>query len=151
MLARTTTPGIRANAVNRLGRASKGWLAVFAAVFAASTAGAAAMTMAQATDFPYATQLAAAERGDVIAWVTNVGGARNIWVARGPAFVPLQVTRNTADDGQEITQLTFSPDGTRLVYVRVGIMMQTGRRKGTSRPTRLHRRSSRRWVCGPCP
>ncbi len=32
----------------------------------------------------------------------------------------MQVTHYTEDDGQEITQLTFSPDGTRLVYVRGG-------------------------------
>jgi dipeptidyl aminopeptidase/acylaminoacyl peptidase len=30
------------------------------------------------------------------------------------------VTQYTADDGQEITQLTFSPDGKHLVYVRGG-------------------------------
>jgi dipeptidyl aminopeptidase/acylaminoacyl peptidase len=76
--------------------------------------------MAQVLHYPYATQLAAAERADVIAWVCNVDGVRNVWVARGPAFTPLQVTRFTDDDGQEITQLTFSPDGTRLVFVLGG-------------------------------
>ena len=71
-------------------------------------------------DYPYADELAAAEKADRIAWVRNPGGARNVWIAEGPSYKPLQVTHYTADDSQEITQLTFSPDGTRLVYVRGG-------------------------------
>ena len=77
-------------------------------------------TMAQALRYPYATQLAAAEHGDVIAWVCNVEGVRNVWIARGPAYTPIELTHFEADDGQEITQLTFSPDGLRLVYVLGG-------------------------------
>jgi dipeptidyl aminopeptidase/acylaminoacyl peptidase len=52
--------------------------------------------------------------------VRDVAGVRNVWVADGPAFKAHQVTQYTQDDGQEITQLTFSPDGTHLVYVRGG-------------------------------
>ena len=77
-------------------------------------------SMAQVLHYPYASQLTAAERADAIAWVSNLGGVRNVWVARGPAFTPLQITHNSEDDGQEITQLTFSPDGSRLVFVRGG-------------------------------
>jgi dipeptidyl aminopeptidase/acylaminoacyl peptidase len=77
-------------------------------------------TMAQVLHYPFANELAAAEHADVIAWVNNVEGVRNIWMARGPAFTPLEVTQYTDDDGQEITQLTFSPDGTRLVFVLGG-------------------------------
>ncbi|MDB6088968.1 MAG: peptidase [Gammaproteobacteria bacterium] len=79
-----------------------------------------AFTMAQVLKYPYATELASAEQGDVIAWVRDIEGVRNVWVARGPAFTPRQLTQYTEDDGQEITQLTFSPDGTQLVYVRGG-------------------------------
>jgi dipeptidyl aminopeptidase/acylaminoacyl peptidase len=70
--------------------------------------------------YPYDSQLASAQSADIIAWVRNIDGVRNVWVARGPAFVPLQITRYGEDDGQEITQLTFSPDGARLAYVRGG-------------------------------
>jgi dipeptidyl aminopeptidase/acylaminoacyl peptidase len=79
-----------------------------------------AFTMAQILHYPYATELASAERGDAIAWVRNIDGIRNVWFAHGPDFAPTQLTRYTEDDGQEITHLTFSPDGTRLVYVRGG-------------------------------
>ena len=84
---------------------------------AASGAG---FTMAQVLHYPYASQLTSAERADTIAWVRTLDGVRNVWLARGPSFVPLQVTHNSEDDGQEITQLTFSPDGSRLVFVRGG-------------------------------
>jgi dipeptidyl aminopeptidase/acylaminoacyl peptidase len=77
-------------------------------------------SMAQVLHYPFATELAAAERGNVIAWVCNLDGVRNVWVARGPAFTPVKVTQFNEDDGQEITQLTFSPDGTRLVFVLGG-------------------------------
>jgi dipeptidyl aminopeptidase/acylaminoacyl peptidase len=77
-------------------------------------------TMAQVLHYPYALELACAERGDAIAWVRVLDGARNVWFAHGPDFAPVQLTHYTNDDGQEITQLTFSPDGTRLVYVRGG-------------------------------
>jgi dipeptidyl aminopeptidase/acylaminoacyl peptidase len=77
-------------------------------------------SMEQMLHYPFATQLAAAERGDVVAWVCNLDGVRNVWVARGPAFTPVKVTQFNEDDGQEITQLTFSPDGTRLVFVLGG-------------------------------
>jgi dipeptidyl aminopeptidase/acylaminoacyl peptidase len=87
---------------------------------AASNAGTADFTMEQVLHYPFADELAAAEHADRIAWVRNVDGLRNVWIADGPGFRPHQVTHYTADDGQEITQLTFSPDGTHLVYVRGG-------------------------------
>jgi len=81
---------------------------------------AAAFTMQAVRDYPFAGGLAAAGHGDAVAWVRNLEGVRNVWVARGPAFTPEQVTHYKDDDGQEITQITFSPDGRRLVYVRGG-------------------------------
>jgi dipeptidyl aminopeptidase/acylaminoacyl peptidase len=90
------------------------------ASLAAHSAAPAKFTISQVLDYPYANELVAAERGDAIAWVRNLGGLRNIWVARGPDFAPHQVTSYQQDLGEEITQLTFSPDGTRLVYVLGG-------------------------------
>jgi len=86
----------------------------------AAPAIAAPFTMAQVLDYPYASELVASQHGDRIAWTRNLGGVRNVWVAQGPAFRPRQVTHFTADDGQDITQLTFSPDGAHLLYVLGG-------------------------------
>lgn len=77
-------------------------------------------TMAQVLSYPFVTEIEAAQNADRIAWVRNLNGVRNVWFAQGPKFRAHQITHYTADDGQEITQLTFSPDGTHLVYVRGG-------------------------------
>ena len=85
-----------------------------------SIAASAPFSMQQVLHYPFATELAAAEHGDAIAWVCNLDGVRNIWLARAPSFTPTKVTQYTEDDGQELTQLTFSPDGARLIFVRGG-------------------------------
>lgn len=77
-------------------------------------------TLEQVLDYPYPSGLVAAQDGERIAWVVNRRGVRNVWVADGPAFTPRQVTRFDADDGQEITELAFSPSGRELVFVRGG-------------------------------
>ena len=77
-------------------------------------------TMEQVLHYPFATELAAAEHADRIGWVRDVAGVRNVWIADGPSFKPRRITNYSADDGQEITQLTFSPDGAHLAYVRGG-------------------------------
>ena len=77
-------------------------------------------TMQQMLAYPFVPELDAAQKGDSIAFVRVLKGVRNVWVADGPGFHPRQVTQYARDDGQEITQLTFAPDGKHLVYVRGG-------------------------------
>jgi dipeptidyl aminopeptidase/acylaminoacyl peptidase len=77
-------------------------------------------TLAQVLSYPFPLDLTSSGHGDRIAWVIDQNGVRNVWVAKAPDFKPQQVTRFTQDDGQEITQLTFSPSGDRLVFVRGG-------------------------------
>lgn len=106
-------------------RKSFGALIACSAIFVApasaeAPANTGTFTMEQVLAYPFVPELEAAEKGDAIAFVRVVKGVRNVWVANGPAFRPRQVTRYTGDDGQEITQLTFSPDGRHLVYVRGG-------------------------------
>jgi dipeptidyl aminopeptidase/acylaminoacyl peptidase len=68
---------------------------------------------------PIAAGLAVSADGARIAWILNERGLRNIHTrdAHGRVF-PL--TRYADDDGQELSGLAFSPDGSRLVYVRGG-------------------------------
>ena len=77
-------------------------------------------TLEQVLGAPFASDLVAAHRGSSVAWIVNQRGARNVWVAAGPAWQPRQVTRYQDDDGQEIEGLTFTPDGRSVVYVRGG-------------------------------
>jgi len=70
--------------------------------------------------FPSPDNLVASPVGSTIAWTLNERGVRNIYAADGPAFEPRRVTPYRDDDGQELTQLSFSHDGKWIVYVRGG-------------------------------
>ncbi len=95
-------------------------LCAFAPLVSSAQTGGDSFTMEQVLSFPFVPEIASAEHADRVAWVRVVNGVRNVWVADGPSFAPHQVTQYAADDGQEITQLTFSPDGKHLLYVRGG-------------------------------
>ncbi len=75
-------------------------------------------SLEQALSYPYPYGLTAATHGDRIAWVFDVRGARNVWVAEGPDFVGRQVTHYTGDDGMPISSLRLTPGGDTVVYAR---------------------------------
>jgi dipeptidyl aminopeptidase/acylaminoacyl peptidase len=77
-------------------------------------------TVEQILGFPSPDNLVASPTGSTIAWTFNERGVRNIYAATGPAFEAHKVTAYTDDDGQELTQLSFSKDGKTIVYVRGG-------------------------------
>ncbi len=77
-------------------------------------------TVEQVLGLPTPDNLIAAPTGSTIAWTFNERGVRNVYAADGPAFVARKLTNNTADDGQELTNLSFSRDGKTIVYVRGG-------------------------------
>jgi dipeptidyl aminopeptidase/acylaminoacyl peptidase len=79
-----------------------------------------APTLDQMLSYTYDSGLVASEKGERFAWVENLRGVRNIWSAGAAESQPRQLTHYTADDGQELTQLTFSADGSQLLYVRGG-------------------------------
>jgi dipeptidyl aminopeptidase/acylaminoacyl peptidase len=67
---------------------------------------------------PFPENLTAAKTANRIAWTFNQEGKRNIWVAEGPAFAARRLTSYLQDDGQPLSDLTFSADGNTIVYVR---------------------------------
>ena len=77
-------------------------------------------SIAQVKSYPFPTGLTAARTGARIAWALNEQGRRNIWVAEGPAFTPRRLTTYMADDGQDLTSVSVSPDGKYIVYLRGG-------------------------------
>jgi len=80
---------------------------------------ASAQTLEQFMSHPIESNFAASTDGKNIAWVLNDHGKRNIVVKTG-TDLPRVLTDYQQDDGQEISQLTFSPNGTKLLYVRGG-------------------------------
>ena len=67
---------------------------------------------------PFPTELVAAPSGARFAWVQSVEGIRNIWIADGPDFAGRRITSYTVDDGQDLTELTFTGDGKFVVFTR---------------------------------
>jgi len=74
---------------------------------------------------PSASGLAVSADGKQMAWILNDKGKRNI-VLRQTSGQVKQLTNYDQDDGQELSQLTFSPDGSRLVFVRGGDLSREG-------------------------
>src|SRR5678816_2855935 len=94
-------------------------LLAFGFLFFAQTASR-SFTVEQILGFPSPENLISSPVGSAIAWTFNERGVRNIYVANGPGFEARRVTAYTEDDGQELTQLSFSRDGKTIVYVRGG-------------------------------
>ncbi|MGH9368246.1 MAG: TolB family protein, partial [Thermoanaerobaculia bacterium] len=91
-----------------------------AAVAAVPGPGPGAFTLEQVLSAPFPSDLTAAPSGGAVAWVFDARGSRNVWIAEPPDYRGRAVTAYSGDDGQEITDLAFTPDGKSLVYVRGG-------------------------------
>ena len=96
------------------------WLAI------AQASAQATFTLEQVMGAPFASGLTAAPKGARLAWVLNSRGVRNIWVAQAPGYKARSVTRYDEDDGQEISGLTWTPDGESIVFVRGGAANREG-------------------------
>src|SRR4051812_33753515 len=81
---------------------------------------ASSFTLEQVKSYPFPNELTAAATGGRIAWALNEQGRRNVWVADAPDYRARQLTSYGVDDGQELTSVTLTPDGQRVLYVRGG-------------------------------
>jgi dipeptidyl aminopeptidase/acylaminoacyl peptidase len=75
-------------------------------------------TLEQVMSAPFPSAPVASPTGGKIAWVYNARGVRNIWVAEPPEYRGHSATAYTGDDGQEISELQWTPDARQIVYVR---------------------------------
>jgi dipeptidyl aminopeptidase/acylaminoacyl peptidase len=76
--------------------------------------------------YSFPSDLRVSPKADLVAWVFNNQGKRNIWIARGPEYKAKSITSYNEDDGQEIGGLEFNHDGTLLFYVRGGSENRSG-------------------------
>ncbi|HEV8504041.1 MAG TPA: prolyl oligopeptidase family serine peptidase [Chitinophagaceae bacterium] len=67
---------------------------------------------------PFPTDLIGSPDGKTIAWVFNDKGSRNIFVAEAPAFGAKAITSYSNDNGIEISNVEFTPDGSQIIFVR---------------------------------
>ncbi len=82
-----------------------------------------AFTLEDVLSAPFPTDLVAAPAGGRVAWVSDASGRRNIWIAEPTAagtYHSRALTTYTGDDGVEITDLVWRPDGQGLIYHRGG-------------------------------
>jgi dipeptidyl aminopeptidase/acylaminoacyl peptidase len=97
-----------------------------AAVFVCAL-GAKDFTLEQVMSAPFPSELTAAPGGGKVAWILNERVARNVWIASAPEFKGTRLTSYTEDDGIEIGQLRWLPDGSAVVFVRGGDLEFLGR------------------------
>src|SRR5262249_34504152 len=90
------------------------------AIGGAQTPAPSPFSVEQVLSQPTPDNLIASPVGSTIAWTFNERGVRNIYVADGPDFAARRRTDTSKDDGQELTNLSFSKDGKTIVYVRGG-------------------------------
>ncbi len=97
----------------------KCFVAVLAvAFFVPCTSAQKSLTLETLMSAPFPENLTAAKAANRLAWTFNQEVKRNIWVAEGPSFTARRLTAYQQDDGQPISELSFSEDGNSLVYVR---------------------------------
>ncbi|HTZ90373.1 MAG TPA: prolyl oligopeptidase family serine peptidase [Alloacidobacterium sp.] len=87
------------------------------------TLSAQSFTLDQALSAPFSSQLTAAPATGAFAWVTNLQGRRNLWVATRNAdqsYASHQLTSYNEDDGIEIGDIAWTPDAESMIYVRGG-------------------------------
>lgn len=98
----------------------------FAALLIGVPASAQEVDLEALVAWPFPTELVAATEAPRAAWVRNAAGSRNVWVADGPRWEARQVTSFEGDDGQDVTELHLSTDGSTLVFVRGGAPNRAG-------------------------
>jgi len=84
----------------------------------AGLAQAQSFTLEQVMSSPFPSDLVTTKRGDRIAWAFDAEGKRNIWTAEAPTFAARQLTHYDSDDGGELTDLVFAPNGNLIAFAR---------------------------------
>jgi dipeptidyl aminopeptidase/acylaminoacyl peptidase len=81
-------------------------------------------TIEQVLSAPFPSDLTPAPAKRMFAWVFNAEGKRNVWVAEpsggGNAYTVRQLTNYSQDDGQDVGELSWTPDASAIVYVHGG-------------------------------
>jgi dipeptidyl aminopeptidase/acylaminoacyl peptidase len=75
---------------------------------------------------PFASELIAAPGGGKVAWILDERGSRNLWVAAAPDYKGRRLTSYKDDDGQDLGDIAWSPDGRFLTYARGGDLETNG-------------------------
>ncbi|MDI9871739.1 S9 family peptidase [Flectobacillus roseus] len=83
-------------------------------------------SLEQVLSSAFPSELKASPVKNQIAWVFNQTGSRNIFLAEAPDFKPRKLTNYEGDNGQEINNITFLPNGKSLLFIRGGANNSAG-------------------------
>jgi dipeptidyl aminopeptidase/acylaminoacyl peptidase len=75
-------------------------------------------TIEQVLSPAYPFELVSARKADRIAWIAYERGMRNVYTAVAPGFNPARLTANIEDDGNDLSSLSISDDGSVVVFIR---------------------------------
>ncbi|HSR67184.1 MAG TPA: prolyl oligopeptidase family serine peptidase, partial [Acidobacteriota bacterium] len=75
-------------------------------------------TLEQIMSAPFPAGMQASPDGKRVAWVFNEQGARNVWVAEAPDWQGRRLTEWTQDDGTTLSSLSWTPDSSKVIFVR---------------------------------
>src|SRR5258708_719926 len=80
------------------------------------------LSIVEIAGVPFPSQLSASPAGNVVAWVFNERGARNVWIYPSGASggKARRLTPYTEDDGNDLIDLVWNGDGRSLFYTRGG-------------------------------
>ena len=80
-------------------------------------------TLDQALSAPFASDLTSGPKPGTLAWMEDERGHRNLWTGTrsgGDKYEVKRLTTYDSDDGQEMYDIAWTPDGSQIVYVRGG-------------------------------
>src|SRR3954463_1277130 len=63
-------------------------------------------------------ELTSSAKSDRIAWMAYERGMRNVYTAAAPDFRPVRLTRFLEDDGNDLSDVELSDDGSVAVFIR---------------------------------
>ena len=76
------------------------------------------VTLEKLLSAPFPSEIAAAPAVPRVAWIQTERGLSNLFVADAPDYRARQLTKYTKDDGQRLSNITWSSDAKTIVYVR---------------------------------
>jgi Tol biopolymer transport system component len=112
-------------------------LLLFSVMTAPVAAGDEIFTIDQVLASPFPSSLVASADGQRIAWIFNLRGVTNLWVAEGPDFTARRLTSFDADDGRPLRCLGFVPDG-RSLFMTMSSRYNPDHRALGSGPSQLY-------------
>ena len=76
------------------------------------------VTIENLLSVPFPSNLITDSQGEQVAWIFNDQGMRNIFIAKAPDLTTKKLTGTDSDNGIELSDLIFSPDGKKIIFTQ---------------------------------